>query len=136
MTQHRLLPESLTGLKKNSSMPAILHSGGDSGSNTSSCNSSSPSSPAYTSQNASSDTVTSPSPTPPTQSHEGGHSQTQFNFPGILIDFLFHIRLVRFRSKMFRLAPKGTNPGLFQIRFQYILGPIGTILDPNLTSLI
>ncbi|RUS83373.1 hypothetical protein EGW08_008876 [Elysia chlorotica] len=67
--------EDLQGLKPVKSMPNFP--GGalpDSGSNTSSCNSSSPSSPAY--QQTSSDTITSPSPAPSPFTH------TQFNFPG------------------------------------------------------
>ncbi|GFR92725.1 kinase suppressor of Ras [Elysia marginata] len=68
--------EDSQGLKIVKSMPNF--SGGalpDSGSNTSSCNSSSPSSPAY--QQTSSDTITSPSPAPSPFTH------TQFNFPDV-----------------------------------------------------
>ncbi|GFN99523.1 kinase suppressor of ras, partial [Plakobranchus ocellatus] len=77
--------EDMQSLKPVKSMPNFP--GGalpDSGSNTSSCNSSSPSSPAY--QQTSSDTITSPSPAPSPFTH------TQFNFPDVVstlpIDFM------------------------------------------------
>ncbi|XP_005102666.1 kinase suppressor of Ras 2 isoform X2 [Aplysia californica] len=79
MTKGILSPSSWEeSLKPVKSMPAFP--GGplpDSGSNTSSCNSSSPSSPAY--HQTSSDTITSPSPAPSPYSS----SRTQFNFPDV-----------------------------------------------------
>ena len=43
-----------------------------------------------------------------------------------------HDWLIRFGPKIVRLAPDGTNPGLFQITFQYILAQRQNVLKSDL----